>query len=127
MKMKPSMDPTAFRDELVKIMPGYEWTIHRNLFKDSTYFRATGIQSSGFNRLSTLQVVKRKRIKDSEIEYEVKSSGFGKKTPWLSEATRSTLAQALRALQDHYEHMAATYRGHATALKDGRKVATTEE
>jgi hypothetical protein len=82
--------------------------------------------SSGFNRLSTLNVLKRKFGKGDVIEYEVKSYGFGKRAPWLSSATRSTLAQALRALQEHYEHMAATYGGNARDLRDARKKVSPE-
>lgn len=118
------MKEADFRKELVKIMPGYEWTIHTTpRCSVGRYLSATGIQSSGFNRLSTLHVLRRKFGKEDMIEYEVKSSGYGKRTPWLSTATRITLAQALRALQDHYEHMAATYGGHARDLRDARKAA----
>src|ERR1035437_1698251 len=106
-EVNPNLDAAAFRKELMKIMPGYEWTVHRNSYVKGGHISATGIQSSGFNRMSTLQVVKREASigpRHGEIEYEVKSSGFGKKAPWLAEATRSTLAQALRALQECYEH-----------------------
>jgi hypothetical protein len=111
------MDATQFRKELVKIMPGFDWTVHKT-GKGFTYISATGIQTSGFNRLSTLQVVWRER--NGVPEYEVKSSGFGKKTTWLSEATRGTLAQALRALQEHYEGMASTYGSQARTLQHAR-------
>lgn len=108
------MNTEDFRKELVKIMPGYEWTVHRPFTDLAGYFSATGIQSSGFNRLSTLQVVRREP--KGSVEYEVKSSGFGKKSPWLSDATESTLLKALRSLQNHYEHMASLYASHARAL-----------
>ena len=111
------MDATQFRKELVKIMPGFDWTVHKTS-KGFTYISATGIQTSGFNRLATLQVVWRER--NGVPEYEVKSSGYGKKTPWLSEATRGTLAQALRALQDHYQCMASTYGSQAITLQHAR-------
>lgn len=113
------MSSAEFRKELVKIMPGYEWTIHKPLFKDATYLKATGIQSSGFNRLSTLQVVRRE--KEGRAEYEVKTSGFGKRSSWLAEVTDGTLARALRSLQSHYETMARTYSNHATYLQGARK------
>ena len=115
------MDSSEFRKELVKIMPGYQWTVHKPLFRDATYLCATGIQTSGFNRLSTLEVVRRDR--SGAVEYEVKSSGFGTKAPWLSTATDGTLARALRSLQTHYEHRAAAYSSHAWALQNARKEA----
>jgi len=110
------MNSTEFRKQLIKIMPGYTWTVHR----PSMYFKpqnpnscldATGIQSSGSNILSMLYVIRRE--KDNLIEYEVKIAGSSK--------TDGTLARALRGLQNHYEGMASTYYGHASALKFGRK------
>ena len=114
------MNVNDFRKGLMKIMPGYNWTVHRNMLKDSKYLSATGVQSSGFNRLSTLQVVKRE--KGDTVEYEVKSSGFGASAPWLSDYTAETLARSLRGLQDHYETMASTYSNHAMCLKGGREI-----
>ncbi len=117
------MNSNGFRKELKKIMPGYAWTIHRLMgWGSEGYLSATGIQSSGFNRLSTLEVTRRDR--DGEIEYEVKSAGFGKNAPWLSEFTDGTLARALRGLQNHYETMAMKYDGHASDLKFARKTVT---
>jgi hypothetical protein len=115
------MTSTEFRKELVKIMPGYNWTVHKPLFKDTTYLKATGIQTSGFNRLSTLAVTR--RDKKEAVEYEVKSSGSGKSAPWLSTAKEGTLARALRNLQDCYEYQARIYNSHAHALQAGRKGA----
>ncbi len=112
------MNSTEFRKQLIKIMPGYTWTVHRALAK-STYLQATGIQSSGFNRLSTLHVMRSER--DSTVQYEVESSGFGRNSPWLSSKVDGTLARALRGLQDYYEGRAAIYAGHAGALRTGRK------
>lgn len=123
--MNSNMNSNKFRAELVKIMPGYKWTVHRpsvyDLGEDKkpTYLKATGVQTAGFNRLSTLQVVKRE--KGGNVEYEAKSSGFGSTSPWLSEYTDGTLARALRGLQTHYEHMAQKYGGHAASLESGRK------
>ena len=63
------INSAEFRKELIKIMPGYSWTVHRNMFSSKyKYLIATGIQISGFNRLSTLQVIKRE--KDGYFEYE---------------------------------------------------------
>ena len=114
-----TMNSNDFREQLIKIMPGYTWTVHRRCTGVATHLSATGIQSSGFNRLSTLQVVKRE--KDSLFyEYEVKSAGFGGRAPWLSTYTDVTLARALRGLQNHYENRARVYSGHASALKYAR-------
>lgn len=112
------MNSNGFRKELMKIMPGYTWTIHRS-FKPGCYLFATGIQSAGFNRLSTLAVIRRDR--DNRVEYEVKTAGFGRRAPWLSTYTDGTLARALRGLQDYYDTMADEYSNHAGYLKYARK------
>ena len=54
--MKAIYTSKDFRAELVKIMPGYDWTVHKQLSKNT--LAATGTQSNGFNRLSTLAVVR---------------------------------------------------------------------
>lgn len=107
------MNASEFRAKLVKIMPGYQWVIHTTRSSER-YQVATGTQSSGFNRLSTLEVTLREDL------YEVKSAGFGKRAPWLHTASAPTLARALRELQDHYETMARVYSTHANDLKVGR-------
>lgn len=123
MTLATTMSSNEFRAELVKIMPGYQWTVHRA----SKYARsanmpsvltATGTQSSGSNRLSTLEVSR--RDDEGKITYTAKSSGYGTRARWLHESTDGTLARALRGLQDHYEAVAATYRSHAEAMKVGR-------
>lgn len=120
------MNANEFRAELVKIMPGYSWTVHkphkyRDIPKDDLPLTATGIQSSGSNRLSTLEVSRRED--NGHASYMAKSSGYGTKAPWLYESEGSTLARALRGLQEHYEGMAAKYRAHAEAVKLGRAKA----
>jgi len=112
------MSPADFRKELVKIMPGYDWTVHKSSNPEG-YLRATGIQSSGFNRLSTLQVERRE--KDGKAKYEVKISGYGKKTPWHSTSEDGTLARALRSMQTHYENTAATASCFASTMQNARK------
>lgn len=111
------MTPKEFRAELVKIMPGYDWTVHKS--KIEGYIAATGTKSSGFNRLSTLSVTRTER--NGRVQYESKSAGYGTRAPWLHTNSDGTLARSLRGLQQHYEHMAATYRGHAAALQSARK------
>ena len=111
---------TDFRAELVKIMPGYSWTVHKA--SNAQRLTATGIQSSGFNRLSTVQVVWVEHDKAwGGPVYEVKSAPHGTKSPWAHTVTDRTLARAFRGLQDHYEHTANTYRSLAARLQEGRK------
>lgn len=117
------MNSNEFRAELVKIMPGYSWTVHkqpkyRDIPQDQWPLVATGIQSSGSNRLSTLEVARRER--GGEVTYTARSSGYGTRARWLHEYTDGTLARALRGLQNHYEAMASTYRSHAGRLRVGR-------
>ena len=106
-----------FRKELLKIMPGYKWTVHKS--DTTSVLCATGVQTAGFNRLSTLSV--------SRVErgigpwYEVKSAGFGRRSPWLGKNADTTLARALRGLQNHYDSMASTYRRGAASLQTGRQ------
>lgn len=111
-----SMSPKEFREALVK--PGYDWTVHKTP-KGFTYLEATGIKSSGFNRLSTLSVIRRENG-----TFEAKSAGYGTRAKWLHVYTDSTLARALRGLQDYYEYMANTYGGHASAIRNARKAST---
>lgn len=116
------MTAQEFKKELEKIMPGYKWTVHRKIL-DHT-LSATGIQSSGSNRTSTLHVERHER--DGFVKYVTKSSGYGAKAPWLSESSDTTLARALRSLQNDYERMAAEYGCHAKALQNARKVTAGE-
>lgn len=111
------MTPKDFRAELVKIMPGYNWTVHKSVYEN--HLEATGTQSSGFNRLSTLFVVRTER--DGIPKYAAKSSGYGLRARWLHTNVDGTLARTLRGLQDHYEKMAGLYAGHAGSLMKGRK------
>ena len=125
--MKKESPITKFRKELVKIMPGYTWTIRRTkrfYTPDSKYLEAEGIQSSGFNRLSTLEVIRRE--KDGGVMYDVRSSGFGKRAPWLATYSDVTLARALRGLQAHYDENAHIYSKHASDLEAGRKSVMEE-
>lgn len=124
------MNSKEFRAELVKIMPGYSWTVHkdhiskrmRDEFPETpVVLTATGIQSSGSNRLSTLEVSRRED--NGHVTYAAKSSGYGTRARWLHEHKDGTLARALRGLQDHYVAMASTYASHAGALKHARAAA----
>lgn len=119
------MTATEFRKELAKIMPGYKWTVHKSSCPDK-YLSATGTQSSGSNRLSTLHVERREAYAGSgHPRYEAKSAGYGTKSPWMHTASGRTLAQALRSLQDHYEKQAASFNRLASDLRTGRATSTT--
>ena len=124
------MNSKEFRADLEKIMPGYMWTVHQNRtgkwlrekYPDTpVVLTATGIQSSGSNRLSTLEVERQEH--GGEVTYTARSSGYGTRAPWLHEHKDDTLARALRGLQTHYEAMASKYSSHAGALKVGRTCA----
>jgi len=108
-----------FRAELVKIMPGYSWTVHRSS-KEAVRLVATGIQSSGFNRLSTLRVERSREL--DRPWYKVKSAGHGTRATFGTEIGDITLARALRCLQDHYLRRANEYASLAGRLQDGRVV-----
>ena len=120
------MNCKEFRAALIKIMPGYTWTVHRQTHYYPNQIQATGTQSSGSNRLSTLSVICTERT-DGTVEYEAKSSGYGTHAPWLHTNKGITLARALRGLQDHYQHMAGIYYAHAEDLKIGRQNRSGEE
>jgi hypothetical protein len=116
------MKRAEFRQELMKIMPGYKWTLEQS--SPRGVFSATGIQTSGFNRLSTLSVIRRE--KDDRCIYVATSSGYGARADWVGECDGMTLARALRALQEHYERKASLYGGLAANLQTGRRPATGE-
>lgn len=117
MSEKVKSPVTALRDELLKIMPGYNWTVHKP--SNPRRIEATGTMSSGSNRLSTLHVLRTDR--DGDIWYEAKSAGYGTRARWLRTGCGLTLARALRDLQQQYERAAAEFRGHAAHLETGRK------
>ncbi len=116
------MKRSEFRAELLKLMPGYSWTVHKGKDSDAVFI-ATGIQSSGSNRLSTLRVERRED--DRGISYQARSAGYGTRSPWLHTASDGSLARALRALQEHYESNARKYSAHASDLQVGRKATPT--
>lgn len=109
-----------FRAELMKIMPGYQWQVHR-VTKGDQWLLATGIQSSGFNRLSTLKVGR--KVERDRPWYTARSAGFGTRAKFGLEVGDTTLARALRDLQDHYERQANSYRVLASTLKNAREKA----
>lgn len=124
-KPEKTTKAAAFRNELVKLMPGYRWTVNlsRSVWMpDSSWFTATGIQSSGSNRLSTLEVTRREE-KGSVSSYEAQSSGYGVGARWLTDMPMcgDTLAQSIRCLQRYYEGQRDTYAGAASDLQGARQ------
>lgn len=117
-KTEEKFDAKQFRKELTGVLPGYKWTVKRT-YGGSHWLIAEGIQSSGFNRLSTVRVLRNEL--DDGVHYTCSSSGFGKKSPKLGEYTAPTLKQALRGLQDHYEYAASQYASHAGYIQGARK------
>jgi hypothetical protein len=107
-----------FRAELMKIMPGFNWTVHR-ASKSDVIITATGIQSSGFNRLSTLRVDR--DIRPSRTWYTAKIAGYGTRTPFSNEGCGATLARALRSLQKQCQSKATNYQVLVSKIESGRK------
>lgn len=113
------MNTTEFRNEVEKIMPGYKWTVQRPYKGDNgAFFKVTGIQSAGFNRMSTLEIVRREE--DGVAEYEVKIAGYGTRGPWAATCKRETLARALRNLQEQCSAMMRSYNACVAAMIIGR-------
>ena len=122
------MNTTEFRAEVTKIMPGYKWTVakpYRLIGEpdDAPGFallRATGIQSAGYNRMSTLEV--ERRVEGNGLPmYEVSIAGYGTRTPWIATLKGLTLARALRSLQKHCSAMMREYNACVGAMVLGRK------
>ena len=112
------MKSTEFRKELRKIMPGYKWTVHRVKYNNPNILHATGIQSSGFNRMSTLYI--KRRFSGRSAEYSAMSSGYGRRDAIKGMFNAPTLARALRGLQQQYEKKSLNYKGLAKDLENGR-------
>lgn len=113
------MTKADFRKELQKVMPGYKWTVHN--YTERGHLLATGIRSSGFNRLSTLEVSRRDNDYGCGPWYQVQSSGFGKRAPWAGKAADRTLRRALRELQELYQNRSAKYSSLAMSIQAGRE------
>jgi len=114
----------AFRKEIVKIMPGYKWTVKKPSSSDVGYLEAVGTKSSGKVRISTLLIIRNERDGwGTRVNYTVKSSGYGLSSLWIATKTELTLARALRDLQNHYEYMAREYSAAADHLKAARRAA----
>lgn len=102
-------------------MPGYKWTVRKPSSDDGRRLEAFGIKTSGFNRISTLLVIRCEGYGiGTRVNYTAKSSGYGLSSPWIATNKDFTLARALRGLQDQYEYMAREYRTAAEHLKSAR-------
>jgi hypothetical protein len=119
------MNRVVFREELEKIMPGYKWTVKNPSRFDTPeeknlYMEATGIQSAGFNRLSTLWVCRRE--KGSVILYEATIYGYGLRSSAIASCKdEPTLARCLRGLQSICQSAKCKYGGAESYLEDARK------
>lgn len=118
-KPSPTVLAQALRKDLEKILPGYKWTASRHASPD--FQTATGIQSSGFNRLSTLVVVRRCR---PHSYYEITGYGYGTRGAEMGRVAGLTVVQAVRELQTHYERMSGKYAALERALAEARKQTT---
>lgn len=109
------MTPAVFRNQLKKILPGYSWTVHRD--SHNGYLEATGKQTSGMNRTSTIIVHRN----GNDGSFGASYAGFGLRAECLAQSLREpTLAQALRELQDKLERRAQKYGAAASAMKAAR-------
>ncbi len=106
--------PTDFRASLTKLLPGYNWTVHKPIGTD---LRATGIQSSGFNRCSTIDVV----MSDGGKWFKSRIAGYGTRAEWLQSGCGSTLAKAIRSMQEGLEHQAQIYNSQAATVQEARQ------
>ncbi|TKD50563.1 hypothetical protein [Sphingomonas baiyangensis] len=122
--MTKSFTADTFRAELTKAMPGYQWTVHRAP-KDAVQLRATGIKTSGFNRISTL-CVDRTTARGFPW-YSARCAGFGTRAPFLGEYSDGTLLRTLSGLQRYFEQKANTYAAHARQIKSARPGAEDEK
>jgi hypothetical protein len=104
-----------FRASLTKLLPGYNWTVHK-AFGAGAGLCATGIQSSGSNRCSTVEV---KQRADGSW-FESRLSGYGLHSPWLAAGFGGSLAQAVRSLQTSLERQAGIYQAQASTLQNAR-------
>lgn len=120
------MNSSEFRKELTKHLPGFRWTVHTtHAVPHHRYLVATGIVSSGFNRVATLSIERRlvERAKSAgaaDVEYQVRIAGYGKNAPWITDAHGGTLARAVRSLQQICEYEAGKFGSAASFLKAGR-------
>lgn len=117
--------PTALaaqlRAELQRRMPGYRWTVHRP-DADGRRIDATGTQSAGSNRLSTLTVIRRLKPFGGGDYPCYEAAIYGPGTRGVAEfvCVATTLARSLRFVQDRAEAQARHWCGIAARLAEGR-------
>lgn len=115
MKEPKPLSNADFRKELKNILPCYRWTIH--LTNSARVISATGIKSSGFNRLSTIEVLRR----NEGPWYEVAGYGHGTQGKVMGRSCGASLAKAIRGLQDHYASMTGKYDSLERQMAEARK------
>lgn len=113
------MNTNEFRKEVEKIMPGYKWTIQRPYKDGGAFLKATGTQSAGFNRLSTIKIERRVN-NDTTVVYEASIADYGMRGPWRATFADGTLARALRGVQEQCEAMRGVYSACVVAMNTGR-------
>jgi hypothetical protein len=121
------MNSAEFRKELVKLMPGYKWKVHQperciDAIAGRKVLKATGTQSSGFNRTSTMQVERECRSGEP-VFYGAKIADYGRGAPWSFFGHGNTLAQALRDLQRQCELEANRCKAMAERIDSARATA----
>lgn len=103
----------AFRDELKKRMPGFAWTVRK------VSGEAVGTQSSGSNRTATL-IVRRRCYNGEVVGYDATFYGYGLKSAAIASSGGTTVAQALRNLQNTLSHRGRLHSGAAGTMQAAR-------
>jgi hypothetical protein len=100
MKAKKLTGEQKLRQDVSTLLPKYKWTLRKGLGK----ITAEGIMSSGFNRISTMQV-----IYVEGASYEVKTRGYGLQSTWERTVVNAkTLRGAVSTLRRDYGEQART-------------------
>lgn len=107
---------SSLRDDLLKLMPGFKWTAHRDDSGDGSWIEATGIQTSGFNRICTVRVA----VRDLNW-FEAKIAGFGARAKFVKTGCGKTLSRAFLLLQDGLKWEADMYSGLFSKLDSARR------
>ncbi len=111
-----------FRKELNKVLPGYKWTISKHT-GNGQHLTATGIQSSGFNRVSTIEIYR--ESKDGYGFYSAKIWGYGRRSPLVAETGEfGSLKRALRLLQEYCEHRSSVFKSAANYIEFARRIGS---
>lgn len=115
----PVYTPRSLKAECEKLLPKYKWRARRTT--SPTFMSAEGTISSGFNRLSTLDVDRRPLFSLpneglAKAVYCVTIHGYGKGSPQLAIAHAATLKGAISSLRKALERAAHCRLDQATNL-----------